>query len=675
MIVSHAPTFFVGRDNFLQELHEILQSKRQVAISAPAGMGKTAAAWEYARRFSHAYEWIFCMNMASTEIWLADSLELAARLALPIAADEQNLAGVNQVLQNWFAQHQNYLLIIDNVGSLALPTTPEQVTGHTLCLTRKAVNDPSIAHIRLAGLESEEGALWLLRQNGQLPADAALEQADAEVRALALTLADEMAGLPLALHLASAYMRTSGSSLREFLATYRDSAARLVQLKASKNRTIDALAITCSLPTIRLRSTDPLAAELLRLCAVLAPIDIPRELFLQGASELMPALQEFAQNPALLDETLALLCSLNLLVVDRVTGTLSMQMTVQETLRQAQAQEKRNSLIACALRAFSHLLPAQEQATPEARLRMAAQILHLATLSSDWVIPHEAVADVFGWAAFLFWEQGLIQSAELLLRKALLIRERVLGTGHETVGVVLRNLGILNALLENYAEAERLLQSAMLARSRALGATHPEVILCLLDLARIYAEQDKRGEARACYLEALKIGEPTLGQGHPLLVIAIHKLALLAVAEEEFAEAEVYYQRILPIYEATPGVEDHTIRECFEQMVTILIQQQKFAQAEETLQRLLAAQERSLGIEHPYIRALMQKIAELAMLQEEFARAEHIYQRLCEYCESVPERDHAEIRHYLQQLGLLYLQQEKTAEAESVLQRLAQVPF
>ncbi|HEY3992684.1 MAG TPA: hypothetical protein VGM01_07355, partial [Ktedonobacteraceae bacterium] len=85
-IVGHGPTCFVGRASFLQELHELLQRERRVAISAPAGMGKTTVAAEYARRFSEMYEWTFYLNLASLASWLADSLELAERLALPIPA-------------------------------------------------------------------------------------------------------------------------------------------------------------------------------------------------------------------------------------------------------------------------------------------------------------------------------------------------------------------------------------------------------------------------------------------------------------------------------------------------------------------------------------------------------------------------------------------------------------
>jgi hypothetical protein len=714
--VNSEATVFVGREAFLQELHELLQSQRRVVISAPAGVGKTAVAAEYARRFSRAYEQIFHVNMTSLAGWLVDCLELAEHLALAISAEEAYPAGFNQALQDWLVQHPHALLIIDDVGRVAFSPEALPPAAHVLFLTRQPIDDSSIAHLALPALDAEDGALLLLRQSGRWSSDITLEQVDAETSAAALTLADELAGLPLALHLASANMRVSGRSVQEFLDLYRQYAARLGQFKLSKDRATDALAITCSLPARRLHRTHQVAAELLWLCSVLAPLPIPRALFLQGAGELTPALQALAHNPALLDEALDQLSALGLLVSDEKGQSLRLQLTVQETLCQAQAEEARNSLIVHALRAFARVLPILEQATPAARLRSAVQILHLARLSSDWIIPYEAVAQIFERAASLFWEYGLIQDAELLLRKTLLIQERVLGTGHEMVGVTMRNLGLLSAQLKNYAEAEKLLQSAMLARSRALGATHPDVLLCLLDLANIYAEQDKDMEVRACYQEVLKIGEPALDQAHPLLITAAHKLAVLSSGEGNFAEAEDYYRRALSAYEASLGMADSQTQECLEQLADVLLEQEKYGEAEELLrsllracedtsgmedpraqrclelvallcsqqerygeaeallQRLLTVKERVLGIEHPETRLLLQKIAEHAIAQGEPARAEQIYLRLCAFCETAPDHARTEARQYLEHLTFLYLQQGKAAEAESAMQRLSQLP-
>jgi tetratricopeptide (TPR) repeat protein len=164
-------------------------------------------------------------------------------------------------------------------------------------------------------------------------------------------------------------------------------------------------------------------------------------------------------------------------------------------------------------------------------------IQRLATLSQEWSFSSEQVAAVYGWAATHLWEHGLLQEAELLLRKALWSWEHTQGIAHPRVGTVLHNLATINTLLKRYVEAEVFAHRAIASRSSALGASNPAVLLSLINLASIYGKQEKQKEAQACYEEVLKIGEPALGKKHPLLITAAHELAEMAMEAKQFARA------------------------------------------------------------------------------------------------------------------------------------------
>jgi len=661
--------FFTGRETVLQHLRAVLCQQRVVALSGPAGMGKTALALEYAWRFAQEYRRILWLDAASSETLLADIIELAPRLSLAIPANEQNLAYALPALQEWLASQQQYLLLLANVAGATPAAISASGHGHVLLLTRAPVADPSLAQLKLSTLDEQDGALLLLRQTGQITPDGSLEQAAEEVRAGAAALAHELAGLPIALHLAAAYIKATGGSIQEYLTMYRDYATRLVQLKVSKDRCTDAIAITCSLPAIYLKRAHPLAAELLWLCTVLAHTAIPQDLFSQGAAELVPELQEVAHNPVLLDEALVLLHSFGLVTAQETTRTLSMPSMVRETLYQAQPLPKQQSLVEQALRALYHLLPVLEQAAPAVRLRTTVHIQRLAALSSIWTFSSEPIADVFCWAASLLWERQLIQEAEMLLRRALAIWERTLGFVHPTVGIVLQNLVTLNALLKNYPEAEALSQRALLVHARALGVTDPAAIGSLLDLARIYRVQGKTREAQACYQEALKIGAYASIREQPLLATASCELAALYAEEEKYQQAEVYYQRALALYETAPGLEDSRVQECLAELAAVYLQQEKLAEAEEVLQRLLTAKERALGTEHADIMPIVQKIALLELALEKWGQAEQAYERLLAFYEHTPGQEYADLLSCLEQVAMLSTQQNRFEQAESVLQR------
>jgi tetratricopeptide (TPR) repeat protein len=490
-------------------------------------MGKTSIALEYAYRFSQQYQWIIWLNASNSATLLADIIALAPQLGLTID-DKLNFVRANQALQDWFANHQHYLFILDNVADVRLTTAPEQLNGHVLLLARTPATDQSITHIRLPELDEEDGALCILRQTAHISTSDTLEQASEELRTTALALARALNGLPLALNLAGAYIKISGSSIQEYLALYRENAARLVQLNVSKDKNTDAIAVTCSLPVIHLRQRQPAAAELLWINTVLAPTHIPQELFTLGAAELAPELQSSIQNHSHLDSALAPLLSFGLLVAHETSQSFSMQPTVQETLCAAQPLDKQQKLAHQVLRAFHHLLPPQEQTPSADHIRMAIHIHRLASLSSalDYSCG-EPGAEVLCWAASLFWEQGLIVEAELVLQNAFRIWEHTLGIAHPTVRTVLQNLAILNALLRNYAKAEALFHYALRTHPHTAEASHSDVISCLIHLARIYRAQDKIREARACYQKALRFAEPTLQQDDPLLTTAVDELAAL----------------------------------------------------------------------------------------------------------------------------------------------------
>ena len=665
-IVNRSVAFFTGRESFLQELHETLKSKRLVAINAPAGMGKTALALEYARRFSHAYDGIFRLNIASAENWLADNLELAERLALPLAEGERNLPGVTAALQNWLAQHPNTLLIVDNVADVTPSLPTEQATCHMLFLTREPVNDPAIAHLSLEKLDRQQGALLLLRQTGQLPADAPLDQAEEELREVAETLADEMDGLPLGLSLAGAYMRVFGVGLREY-------AARLTQLKGPDKRATGALAVACMLPVISLQRTQPFTSELLWLCVNLAPGAIPRELFVQGASELTPTLQMTAQRHALLDEAFTLLGSLGLLVADETGSGLSMQETVQAALRRSQTQEKRKELVTRALRAFAHLLPTLDQKPLAARVRVAAQIVHLVTLSSGWTIPHEPVADLFAWTASLLWEQGLIQDAEPVLGKTLVIYERTLGPTHPRIVTILLNLATLNCLLKQYSVAETFSQRAILTSARTVDTDYQDMLLSLDNLGRIYEQQDRRQEAKSCYEKAISIGDRVGLQNHRYYLESMYDLAMLSVDQGAYEEAEPLLRKVCTAWQLSPDTQNPSILEAWRNFAEVSVKQKNWPQAEVCYQHLLPICERLLGEEHPETLHSMEQAGRASLAQGKLAQAETYLQRTLNVRERILGPHHPDVAACLNVLATIALERERFDDALVLLGRIQSI--
>ncbi len=82
----------------------------------------------------------------------------------------------------------------------------------------------------------------------------------------------------------------------------------------------------------------------------------------------------------------------------------------------------------------------------------------------------------------------------------------------------LNNMAELYRIRGEYAEAELLIQRALAIREKALGPEHPYVAPSLNNLAALYRDQGKYAEAEPLYQRALAIREKALGT-RPLTVI------------------------------------------------------------------------------------------------------------------------------------------------------------
>src|SRR5207249_5070409 len=116
---------------------------------------------------------------------------------------------------------------------------------------------------------------------------APLEHAPPADRAKAQELSHLLDGLPLALDQAGAYIEETDCGLSGYLNRYQTRRAALLKLRGgSVADHPEPVATTWSLSFENLQQANPVAADLLRLCAFLHPDVIPEEIFTEGASEL-----------------------------------------------------------------------------------------------------------------------------------------------------------------------------------------------------------------------------------------------------------------------------------------------------------------------------------------------------------------------------------------------------
>jgi tetratricopeptide (TPR) repeat protein len=406
---------------------------------------------------------------------------------------------VIQAVKMWLQTHHNWLLILDNADDLDLlpPLLPPALGGHILITTR-AWDMQRLAHrLEVETLTAEQGATFLLRRAGLLAIDAELFQSGAAEQTLALQLAREMGGLPLALDQAGAYLEATGTSLEQYQQVYqRHRQVLLQERRARVHDHPEPVATTWSLSFARVEQKSPAAADLLRLCAYLASDAIPENIITQGAPHLGPVLAPVAADPFLLNQAVEALRAYFLIQRDPRTKTLSVHRLVQTVLRDSMATEAEKQWKQRVVRAVEASCPnVQDVAQREACEQWLphAQICAIWIEQEDMTFPE--AAHLLNEAGYYLSDRARYDEAEPLYRRALAIREEKLGADHPDTASSLNNLANLYRAQGKYADAEPLYRQAHSISEQQLGAQHPHTQLVRRNYALLLRKLGRDEEA------------------------------------------------------------------------------------------------------------------------------------------------------------------------------------
>jgi tetratricopeptide (TPR) repeat protein len=669
--------FFLGRDRELAQVHSHLQAGQATALSQPraisglGGIGKTQLALEYAYRYHQDYHAVLWAHAESRETLVSSYVALATLLQLP-ARDTKEEDITVQAVKRWLQTHRGWLLILDNADELALLSDflPASMGGHLLLTTRAAAAGRLASLLSIETLPPEQGALFLLRRAALLEPAGNLEQASQEERGLALQIAEELGGLPLALDQAGAYLEETGMSLSSYRHIYqqyrRDLLGQRGGLVADHPTPVAA---TWSLSFARVREKNPAATELLKMLAFLSPYAIAEEILTADMLSLGPELSRVAGNDFLFNQAIEALRAYSMIRRDPEEKTLSVHRLVQAVLRDALSETDRRMWVERVVHSVNVVFPDSEYGCWPQCERLLTQALATAQLVEQYQIRSLEAGSLFHKTASYLYDRGRYPEAEELYQRALAIREQQLGASHPDVAYTLNSLANLYSEQGKYAEAEALYKRALAIREQQLGASHPDVTYPLNGLANLYYEQGKYAEAEELYQRALAIREQQLGADHPSVATSLNDLADLYYEQGKYAEAERLYERALAIFEQQLVTSHPDVGYPLTGLANLYSEQGKYGEAEELYQRALAIREQRLGTAHSLVADPLTGLAVLYSEQGKYAEAEVFYRRALAIFEQQFWGSYPDVAYPLTSLADLYREQGKDGEAEALYKR------
>ncbi len=678
--------FFTGRDSVLQQLHSTLVHERRAVLSQSytlsglGGIGKTQTAIEYAYRYVNDYAAIFWISAETSGSVAASFVAIADLLNLPEKQDKEQ-SRVMAAVTRWLTSHSDWLVIFDNVEDLELVKSilPPARCGSLLFTSRRQALGFTTQTLDLEQMTLEEGTRFLLRRARLLDPVASLASLEDSLAPEDVALAREivviMDGLPLALDQAGAYIEATQCSLSDYLRLFQSSQLRLLAERDVHTDHPLSVVRTFALAFERLEKNNPAAAELLTVCAFLAPDAIPEAFFLEGAAHLGPAFEVLAADPLQFNAVIKALLTYSLLQRNPTTQTLTIHRLVQVVLKGRLSETTQSMWTRRVLQAMSQLFPhdnfpANYWQICERLLPHALVCVTLLTRCDENEVPQIALMNHV--ASYLSHRARYAQ-AEPLYQRALHIGENMLRDEHPLMAETLYGLAHLNREQGKYEEAEPLLQRALAVRERALGGEHPSVSETLNELAVLYRYQGKYKEAEPLYKRALHLREQQLGAEHPDTAASLNDLAILYRYQGKYEEAEPLYKRALRIQEQHLGAEHPNTASSLNNLASLYRYQGKYEEAEPLYQRARAICERQLGAEHPYTAISLNNLGTLYRDQGNYVQAESLYQRVLSIRERLLGAEHPDTASSLNDLAILYQEQGNYMQAEPLYQRALRI--
>jgi tetratricopeptide (TPR) repeat protein len=299
----------------------------------------------------------------------------------------------------------------------------------------------------------------------------------------ACTLVRELDGLPLALATAGAYLYQVSTSFADYLGLYKASWLRLQQktpeLLSYEDR---ALYSTWNISLEHVKQQSMLAFKLLQMWAYFDNQDVWFELLRECRQDRPEWFSQLMEDQLSFDEAVRVLCE-HALVEANVT------------LRDERVESLGYGMHSCVHSWTKHVVN-EKWDSNMARLALSCVGLHVPDNSRPqyWVVEQRLVGhanrcqeylrrglaeqdDIVMLRAIhglgdLFVDQGKLDEAEEMYRRALAGKEKALGTDHTSTLSTVNNLGLLYADQGKLNEAEEMYRRALAGYERRLGLEH-----------------------------------------------------------------------------------------------------------------------------------------------------------------------------------------------------------
>jgi tetratricopeptide (TPR) repeat protein len=625
---------FYGRDKELEQIRQLLQKNRILALSGVGGVGKTHLANQFVSRYEKDFLggtfWIEATSTVSRDDQFYRILQILEPNIPPIGEllkDNGSLSlRLGRELQP-FLDDYPMLWVVDDLPEYSLDESqrdlsywcPASDRVNVLVTSRIKVASSALCNYVVPPFE-RNCSIQILTENSDSP----LTTAEAE------ELAEWVGDLPLALELLKASLDQGALTNRELMELCRNSQTtrELDELandmqEFTGGKQFRGVTKTYGLTYQRLPEG---AQKLARLLSFLGAGPIPMALI----DELRAGLSRVARTALIsrnfiVSETEDTFGTLPRILADflrinspdpeserrQVCGCLLSLMTLNRC-RDPKEWYLMNFLAPHAASALTHI---KEVTEPDAglALRMGelfqaqGRYAQAAAIQKEWTDKvsrtfgqeHPLASTCFHHLAASLHEQGFYDEACELREKVLNHRLKMLGDAHPDTIASRSSLASTFYSQKKFTEA-RLQQELVLRSSRELyGDENRETLMAVSDLATTLHAQGWFAESAALLEQAASVSNRMNGNEHPDTLLYKSNLAVVLKDSGNLEAACELQMKVLDLARDSFAEEHPNILRSMNNLADTLRARGSFAEAQKLLERVVKKSQQSLGERHP----------------------------------------------------------------------------
>jgi len=668
-------TKFVGRDEELARLHQLLQEKDQVAIAAISGMGgvgKTELAIQYAQRHLSDYSGGACWIFAKAGDVGLQVIEFA-RSHFDNFFIPEGLSAAAQVSFCWQRWHPGKVLVVlddvDKYEEIKDYLPPQSSRFKVLITTRLQGLVPQQLSLEVL---SPAAALNLLAERigaERISATKGKGFAAAMGASAAEQLCEWLGYLPLGIQLVGRYLAEQPDlSLERMLARLQKQKlahSALIRQEGDGNWNLTAQRGIKAAFELTWQRLDEQAQQLGCLLSIFALAPIPwvqvesvvGQIYLPGGflqalmqgsqgdaeAQVVEMVEEITEAFAEARTTLVKWHLLQRADVDIYRLHQLVREFFRDKLAELENGDSFKEVFCQVMVAVAKQIP--EQPTIDLIEEIAPAIPHIAETATTWqdFLSDEDLIKPFVGLSRFYEGQGLYTQAEPWYKQCLSAAQTRFGEIHIDVATSLNNLAEIHRFLGRYREAELLYLQALEMSKQLLGEVHLDVATSLNNLAAIYRSQKQHSEAEHLFLQALEMRRELLGEIHLDVATSLNNLATAYHSQRRYSEAETLYLQALEMRKKLLGEIHLDVATSLNNLALLYKHQERYSEAETLYLQALEMRKELLGEIHPDVAVSLNNLAVLYESQGRYSEAGTLYIQALENAKEKLELNHPSV--------------------------------